>query len=171
MSQELIAVVDTNDQFIENKPRNLVHKHGLRHRAVHILVFNDKQQLFLQKRAQSKDVNPGLWDTSAAGHVDAGESYDSSALRETREELGVCVSETISLLFKLPAIPETGSEFIQVYRCQHNGPFSLEAGEIDEGQWFDISVVSLRVANNDLTLTDTFKTLWLQFEAQNYAQT
>ena len=164
MNQELIAVVDKNDQFIENKPRNQVHQLGLRHRAVHILVFNDKQQLFLQKRSLSKDINAGLWDTSAAGHVDAGESYDACAHRETIEELGVCVDKTLRFLFKLPAKSETGMEFIQVYRSLHNGPFTLEAGEIDEGQWFDIKDISQRVANNDHTLTDTFKTLWLKLE-------
>jgi len=164
MNQELIAVVDENDQFIENKPRNQVHQLGLRHRAVHILVFNDKQQLFLQKRSLSKDINAGLWDTSAAGHVDAGESYDACAHRETIEELGVCVDKTLSFLFKLPAKLETGMEFVQVYRSLHNGPFTLETGEIDEGQWFDTKVISQRVANNDPTLTITFKTLWLKFE-------
>lgn len=169
MNHELIAVVDENDQFIENKPRNQVHQLGLRHRAVHILVFNDQQQLFLQKRSLSKDINAGLWDTSAAGHVDAGESYDACAHRETIEELGVCVDDTLSFLFKLPAKPETGMEFVQVYRCIHNGPFTLEAGEIDGGEWFASKDLSQRVADDDLTLTDTFKTLWLKFEAYNHA--
>ena len=169
MNQELIAVVDKNDQFIENKPRNLVHQHGLRHRAVHILVFNDQQQLFLQKRSLNKDVNAGLWDTSAAGHVDAGESYAACAHRETIEELGVCVDDTLRFLFKLPAKPETGMEFVQVYHSQHNGPFTLEAGEIDGGEWFSITDISQRVANNDPTLTETFKALWLKFEGQVHA--
>ncbi|NOQ14190.1 MAG: NUDIX domain-containing protein [Methyloprofundus sp.] len=169
MNQELIAVVDENDQFIENKPRNQVHQLGLRHRAVHILVFNDQQQLFLQKRSLSKDINAGLWDTSAAGHVDAGESYDACAHRETIEELGVCVDESLSFLFKLPAKPETGMEFVQVYRSLHNGPFTLEAGEIDAGEWFASKDISQRVANNDPTLTDTFKTLWLKFEGYKHA--
>ncbi|GFO74117.1 16S rRNA (adenine1518-N6/adenine1519-N6)-dimethyltransferase [Bathymodiolus platifrons methanotrophic gill symbiont] len=164
MNQELIAVVDENDQFIENQPRNKVHQLGLRHRAVHILLFNNDQQLFLQKRSLSKDINAGLWDTSAAGHVDAGESYDICAHRETIEELGVCVDETLTFLFKLPAIPETGMEFVQVYRCLHNGPFTLEAGEIDGGQWFNIKDISRRVSDNDPTLTDTFKALWLKLE-------
>ena len=56
-------------------------------------------------------------------------------------------------------------EFVQVYRCLHNGPFTLEAGEIDAGQWFNTKDISQRVADNDPTLTDTFKTLWLKFEA------
>ena len=164
MNHELIAVVDKNDLFIENKPRNLVHQLGLRHRAVHILVFNDRQQLFLQKRSLSKDINAGLWDTSAAGHVDAGESYAACAHRETIEELGVCVDATLSFLFKLPAKQETGMEFVQVYKSLHNGPFTLEADEIDGGQWFDMKEVSQRVAINDSSLTETFKTLWLKFK-------
>lgn len=164
MNQELIAVVDNNDQFIDNKPRDQVHQLGLRHRAVHILVFNDQNQLFLQKRSLSKDINAGLWDTSAAGHVDAGESYDACAHRETIEELGVCVDKTLTLLFKLPAKPETGMEFVQVYQCLHNGPFSLEAGEIEDGQWFDRQEISQCVTSNDPTLTETFKALWLKFE-------
>jgi len=167
MNHELIAVVDEHDNFIENRPRKEVHKLGLRHRAVHILVFNDANQIFLQKRSLTKDVNAGLWDTSAAGHVDAGESYDACAHRETIEELGVCVDETLSFLFKLPAIPETGMEFVQVYRCQHNGPFTLETGEIDDGQWFGIQEVAQRVKMNAPSITDTFKTLWLKFEAIN----
>ena len=169
MNPELIAVVDENDQFIENQPRNKVHELGLRHRAVHILVFNDKQQLFLQKRSLNKDINAGLWDTSAAGHVDAGETYAACAHRETIEELGVCVDSTLAFLFKLPAIPETGMEFVQVYSSSHNGPFTLEAEEIEGGQWFSIKDISQRVANNDQTLTDTFKTLWAKFEEKNHA--
>ncbi len=165
MNHELITVVDEYDNFIENRPRKEVHQLGLRHRAVHILVFNDANQVFLQKRALTKDVNAGLWDTSAAGHVDAGESYDACAHRETIEELGVCIGDTLSFLFKLPAIPETGMEFVQVYRCQHNGPFTLEADEIDDGQWFDIQKVTQCVKTNAPSITDTFKTLWLKFEA------
>jgi isopentenyldiphosphate isomerase len=164
MNEELIAVVDKNDQFIENRARNEVHKFGLRHRAVHILLFNDKNQLFLQKRSLNKEVNAGLWDTSAAGHVEASESYDTCAYRETTEELGVCIDSTLKFLFKLPALAKTGMEFVQVYRCTHNGPFTLETKEIDEGQWFSTKDISYRVKNNDPSLTETFKSLWTKFE-------
>ncbi len=169
MNPELIPVVDEHDVLIENRPRKEVHRLGLRHRAVHILVFNDLGQLFLQKRALTKDINAGLWDTSAAGHVDAGESYDACAHRETIEELGVCVSATLRYLCKISAKPETGMEFVQVYRCQHNGPFILEATEIDDGQWFNTADISQRVANDDSSLTDTFKTLWLKFQKLAHA--
>jgi isopentenyldiphosphate isomerase len=158
MQIEYLAVVDDHDQVLKHLPRSEIHAHRLRHRAVHIFVFNQFGQLFLQKRSMRKDLNPGLWDTSAAGHVDAGEDYDSCAPRELAEELGV-VAELQSL-FKVSPSPELGMEFIQVYRCLHNGPFLLASEEIDEGAWFTIEEITDRIANNDPDLTLTFKTIW-----------
>lgn len=166
MSDELLSIVDNNDEVIGTKPRSEVHSQGLIHRAVHILVFNDQRQLFLQKRSMNKDENPGLWDTSAAGHVDAGESYEMCAAREIYEELGIKTNEKLKYLFKLPASEQTGMEFIEVYRCNDNGPFTMASEEIDEGKWFSLTVISKLVENNDILLTDSFKTLWRRFEAE-----
>jgi isopentenyldiphosphate isomerase len=166
MNTELLTVVDENDCIIDTCPRHIIHATGLRHRAVHILVFNELGQLFLQKRSMKKDLNGGLWDTSAAGHVDAGEDYDISAIREVEEELGICVN-SLESLFKLPATAAIGMEFIQVYRCIHNGPFVLAADEIDEGDWFSVTEISERIAADDQRLTETFKTIWREFKASS----
>jgi isopentenyldiphosphate isomerase len=74
---------------------------GVMHRAVHILVFDESGRLFLQKRSLHKDLNPGLWDTSAADHVDAHEDYASGAARELREELGIEHGRPMTPLFKI----------------------------------------------------------------------
>jgi isopentenyldiphosphate isomerase len=161
MNIELLAVVDDYDKVIDRRPRSEIHALGLRHRAVHILVFNDSCQLLLQKRSLKKDLNKGLWDTSAAGHVDDGETYLSCAPRELREELGV--SAELSALFKLTPTRAIGMEFIQVYRCRHNGPFQCAHDEIDDILWLDQSEVDSRVANNDATLTETFKVIWRRY--------
>lgn len=163
MPQEQLSVVDANDLVIGIAPRDSIHRDRLRHRAVHILVFNDSNFLYLQKRSMNKDINPDLWDSSAAGHVDAGERYDDCALREIDEELGI-KAETLEPLFKLTAEPNTGMEFIQVYLCRHNGPFNLAAEEIDEGRWIDTDEITDRVRANDPVLTETFKTIWRRFE-------
>lgn len=165
MNHELLAVVDENDCVIDTCPRHIIHATGLRHRAVHILVFNGEGRLFLQKRSMNKDLNAGLWDTSAAGHVDAGEDYGSCALREAQEELGIDAGATLEPLFKLTATEALGMEFIQVYRCTHDGPFVLAPDEIDEGRWLSQAELSERTANNDPQLTETFKTIWRQFES------
>lgn len=164
MNNELLSVVDENDCVIDTCARHIIHATGLRHRAVHILVFNEQGQLFLQKRSLKKDLNGGLWDTSAAGHVDAGEDYDASAGREIEEELGISAMHPLQPLFKLPATAAIGMEFIQVYRCIHNGPFNLAVDEIDEGGWFSVAEIAERIASDDQLLTETFKAIWRQFE-------
>ena len=86
---EIFDVVNDRDEVIGSAPRNEVHRLGLMHRATHVLVFNSRGELFLQKRSQKKDRQPGLWDSSASGHVDKGETYDACAARELKEELGL----------------------------------------------------------------------------------
>src|SRR6267378_921608 len=107
MAEEIFDVVDERDEVIGKKPRNEVHRLGLMHRATHVLVFNKRGQIFLQKRSMKKDRQPGLWDSSASGHLGSGEDYDACAARELREELGLRVSEVPRRLFKLPASHET----------------------------------------------------------------
>lgn len=161
MHNALLAVVDADDNIIDRRPRSEIHALGLRHRAVHILVFNDKSQLLLQKRSMKKDLNKGLWDTSAAGHVDDGETYDLCAPRELNEELGA--GAKLTRLFKLQAVPALGMEFIQVYRCLHNGPFKFATDEIDEIRWSEQNEVNERVDRNDITFTETFKIIWRRY--------
>jgi isopentenyldiphosphate isomerase len=161
MHNEFLAVVDEHDRIVDRRPRSEIHALRLRHRAVHILVFNDIGQLLLQKRSMKKDLNRGLWDTSAAGHVDDGETYASCAPRELQEELGITAD--LIALFKLEPTPKLGMEFIQVYCCQHNGPFALAADEIDESSWLDQHAIDLRVDQDDATLTETFKIIWRRY--------
>ena len=106
-------------------------------------------------------------DTSAAGHVDAGEDYMPSAIRETDEELGINIENTIQSLFKLSPTKQLGMEFIQVFQCINNGPFTLNAEEIDEGDWFLVADISKRVAENDPSLTETFKVIWQHYQSVN----
>lgn len=161
--RELLSIVDEYDSVIGAQPRAKVHAEDLRHRAVHILVFNAQQQLFLQKRSLNKDINPGLWDSSAAGHVDAGESYDICAIRELAEELGIR-GQVLQLMFKLDACVATGMEFIQVFRCCYNGEMTLAADEIEDGEWNGIEKVNERIANDDPTLTMAFKLIWSTYQ-------
>jgi isopentenyl-diphosphate Delta-isomerase len=78
--------------------RDDAHRLGLWHRTVHVWILNGNGELLLQKRALTKDVYPGYWDISCAGHIDAGESPETAALRELSEELGVQKTE-IDLAF------------------------------------------------------------------------
>src|SRR6266850_1764164 len=111
MSEEIFDVVNDRDEVIGQQRRSEVHRLGLKHRAVHVLVFNSRGQIFLQKRSLQKDRQPGLWDSSASGHLDCGEDYDACAVREVREEIGLNLSAPPLRLFKLAAGAETDQEF------------------------------------------------------------
>jgi 16S rRNA (adenine1518-N6/adenine1519-N6)-dimethyltransferase len=165
-ASERFPVVDGQDRLLGDAPRAEVHGNNLRHRAVHILVFNHLGELFLQKRSCWKDRHPRLWDSSAAGHVDAGEDYDAAANRELQEELGV--SAELTRVVKLPASEKTGQEFIWLYQARHDGPFELARSEIECGEFFATDVVSewLKARPNDFA--PGFVECWQAFgEAQS----
>ena len=102
---EIFDIVDHNDVVVGQATRREVHKNSWLHRSVHILVFNSRNDLFLQKRALTKDENPGYWDSSASGHVGSGEDYLTSAHRELKEELGI--SGSLKPFLKFPASQQT----------------------------------------------------------------
>ena len=136
MAEEIFDVVNERDEVIGRETRRTVHRTGLRHRAIHVFIFNARGEVFLQKPSMSKDSSPGLWDSSASGHLDSGEDYDACAVRELREEIGLNVAECPRRVFKIEACSQTGQEFVWVYRCQHQGPFALHPEEIECGGWF-----------------------------------
>ncbi|HWB58583.1 MAG TPA: 16S rRNA (adenine(1518)-N(6)/adenine(1519)-N(6))-dimethyltransferase RsmA, partial [Chthoniobacteraceae bacterium] len=82
---ELFDVVDEQNRVIGAASRHEVHSQKLRHRAVHIFVFNKAGELFLQKRSRWKDKQQRKWDSSAAGHLNSGDEYDPTAARELFE--------------------------------------------------------------------------------------
>lgn len=160
---EWFDVVDENDVVIKRELRSVVHAENLLHRAIHILIFNDAGELFLQKRSQLKDQYPGVWGTSCAGHVDSGEHYDEAAYRELREELGIEAPHLEELLY-LPACPQTGHEFVKVYKLQHNGPFVLQPEEIDEGMWVSPVVFRQLIKEKPHSMIPSLIHVWQAYE-------
>jgi isopentenyldiphosphate isomerase len=162
MSEEIFDVVNELDAVIGRRPRHEVHRLGLQHRAVHVLVFNARGEVFLQKRSQNKDTAAGLWDSSASGHLNAGEDYDAGAVRELREEIGLEAAEPPKRLFKIEAHPETGWEFCWVYRCASEGPFELNLDEIEYGEWFAPAKITRWLAEKPGDFASSFRHVWQQ---------
>jgi len=167
MIEEIFDVVNERDEVVGQAPRPEVHARRLRHRAVHVLVFNARGELFLQKRSMQKDCFPGAWDSSASGHLDRGEDYDACAVREVREELGVALNGPPARVFKVAACPETGQEFVWVYRCAHEGPFVLHPEEIERGGWFSPAAITRWMADQPGDFAGGLVVIWgrLQREA------
>lgn len=160
MSEEIFDIVNARDEVIGRAPRREVHARGLWHRAVHVLVFDRTGRVFLQKRSMAKDTAPGCWDSSCSGHVDSGEDYDAAAMRELAEEIGVVVPTPPPRWFRIEARPETGWEFVWVYRLRHEGPFVLAPAEIERGDWFEPAELTRRIASEPEAFALSFRYIW-----------
>jgi len=87
---EKLEVFDKNGNFTGKiADRDIIHKNGLWHRVSHVWIYNERGEIIIQKRSENKDAHPGLWDISAAGHIDLNESPETAAIREAKEELGI----------------------------------------------------------------------------------
>lgn len=160
MREELFDVVNQADQVVSQRPRKEVHRLGLKHRATHILLFNSQGEVFLQKRSQTKDTHPGVWDSSASGHLDTGEAYDDCACRELFEELGCRLNVPLRRWLRIDACVETGQEFLWVYRGQCEGPFRLHPEEIEEGAWFSPDHVTRWIKERPEDFAPAFRLIW-----------
>ncbi|MFA5926041.1 MAG: NUDIX domain-containing protein [Parcubacteria group bacterium] len=84
-----LSIVNENDEVVGEETRENIHKKGLLHREVHVWVYNNKEELLFQERSMIKDTYPGLFDVSVGSHVEIGEEYERTALRELEEETGI----------------------------------------------------------------------------------
>jgi isopentenyl-diphosphate delta-isomerase len=157
---EIFDVVDERDAVIGQASRREVHARGLRHRAVHVLVFDRKGRLFLQQRSMLKDSSPGLWDSSCSGHVDSGEAYDAAAVRELVEEIGLRTPTPPVRWFRIEACADTGNDFVWVYRLESEGPFVLNPHEIDRGVWFDPAELTAKIEAEPRAFARPFRLVW-----------
>lgn len=148
---EIFDVVDPDDRVIGRATRKECNSSpGLIHRAVFVLIYNDKGQLLWQKRSNTKDTNPGRWVPSASGHVDAGEDYLETALREVREELGVDVD--VEFLGKFLYHYTNETEYSAIFKGYSNGPFDFSREEISEIRFMTIDEILKKEKEGTLQL-------------------
>jgi isopentenyldiphosphate isomerase len=132
----------------ETEERGIVHARGLWHRTVHVWLYRRTHALLFQKRGKNKDSHPGLWDVSAAGHMEVGEGPEQSAVREVKEELGFYINtEHLEYIEKTSRtmVSNDGSfidnEFSFVYLYEFTGQqseLSPNPDELDEIRFMEI---------------------------------
>ena len=114
------------------------HSKGLYHNTIHLWLYTSKGEILLQQRSPKKAIYPLLWDVSAAGHIDAGETFIEAALRETEEEIGL----------KLDA-----------NNLQHIGVFLHESsyanGQIQDNEFHQVFIAELTVSMDTLVIQES----------------
>jgi 16S rRNA (adenine1518-N6/adenine1519-N6)-dimethyltransferase len=158
-ASEMFDVVNDKNEVIGQLTRGEVHARKLLHRAVHIFVINKRGQIYLQQRSHLKDVSPLKWDSSAAGHLDAGEGYESAAVRELGEEIGIHVDST-ELAAQIPAGDNTDHEFVELRLARHDGPVRCLPEEIACGEWFKPEDITAWVDARPQDFAKGFVTCW-----------
>ncbi len=131
-----IPIVNENDEIIGYKDRKDRNPDDII-RIVIIWIMDENENILLQQRSLKKKVAPGMWGPAVSGHVEEGEDYDFSALRELEEEIGLKDIKLIKSK-KFFGTGESGKRFAQLYLAQINSdsPLLPQDSEVEQLKWF-----------------------------------
>ena len=149
--QEIFPIVDENGTVMGSATRGECHNGSkLLHPVVHLHVFNSKGEIYLQKRPEWKDIQPGKWDTAVGGHVDYGETPEEALKREVREELGITDFEP-EFVDKYVFDSKRERELVYVNRATYDGEIQPSADELDGGRFWSMQEIREAMGNDILT--------------------
>lgn len=151
-------MVDEQDCFIRQAPREEVHRDGLLHRAAHVWVFTTTGKLLIHRRTAGKEEEPLKLTSSACGHLSAGESYEQAAQRELFEELGLRAE--LKFLHKIPSGPEIGYEHTTLFSCISDETPIPDQREILSYEYVTLPELKKQVEQHPEEYTNPFRLLF-----------
>jgi isopentenyldiphosphate isomerase len=150
-SIEYFPIVTEEGDVIGKATRKECHSGTfLLHPVIHLHVFNSKGELYLQKRALDKDIQPGKWDTSVGGHVNYGEKTVVALIREVKEELGMTDFKP-TFLQRYKFVSDREAELVHSYYTIYDGTIDPDPIEISEGKFWTITDIENQLGNNVFT--------------------
>lgn len=147
---ELLPLVDEQGILIGAASRSVCHDGSKPlHPVVHLHVFNDSGELYLQKRPEWKSIQPGKWDTAVGGHVGLGETAEIALRREADEELGIIPQEPV---LKEMYVYESDieKELVFTYQCVCNGEIK-PSEETDGGAFWHLQDIEAALGSGVFT--------------------
>ncbi len=150
---EYLDVVNEKDEVIGKETRPDVYKKALGHRVVHIFVFNEVGELALQLRSATSSYRPHHWGSTAAGHVQTGETYEEAAKRELEEEVGI--KAPIEFLDKFYYTAEGYKKFLGVFKAKWNDALTSTSEEGSDIRFIAIPKIKSMERDGTLFMPET----------------
>ena len=129
--EELVEVVDRDGRVERIVTRAEMRAQRLRHRSTYVAVWRPDDRLVVHRRAEWKDVNPGIWDIAFGGVVGVGEEWTAAAERELEEEAGL-VGTHLTLLGSGSYDGDDGRIEARVFQTYSDAQLSCPDGEVVE---------------------------------------
>jgi len=148
---EWLPVVNENGEVVAQAPRAFIHREGgVLHPVVHLQIINRLGEIYLQKRAKTKDLLPGYWDTAVGGHISYGETSWEALFREAGEELGLSEFNPVFLMTYINESPRE-RELVFVYAIVGNFTPVPDGDEVEEGAYWPESRIESCLGTGVLT--------------------
>lgn len=159
----VVDIVDSNDIVIRQVPRQELKTHAFNFRVAHVFVFNDAGDLLLGQLGTERTDDPGLWGSSVAAHLWAGETYAEAAQRRLFEELGI--NNSVDPVDKLSMSVGEATKFVGLFRAHADGFANREPEHIADLEFVSFASVARDVANEPGRFTPTFRLLVARYAA------
>ena len=155
---EYFNIVNKKGKITGKASRNECHSGSkLLHPVIHIHIINNKKQLLLQKRKANKDIQPGKWDTSIGGHIQADESLKNALIREAKEECNIDINlDKIIPIKNYIYESEIEKEFVYSFIYYYDGKIKFQKSEIDKVKFLSTAKIN-KLINSDKTTPNFIK--------------